>query len=181
MYRRSHADCSICRHGYSRSPGFTCRRCSGRTASVLLIAILVLFATLVVVVLVLSYLLCGASASGAGQGRLATSSSWGRRLLSLKINIIVVQILTQVRTTKDCCRGPFETRVVGDARLPSRFSITSFFRVQFDRRLSGFRHIRGSLFQIDSFILDNHPLKSIVLGVSRPHPTGAEIRCSFQV
>ena len=88
------ADCSVCSKTYVSGTSFSCRKCSDRAIAITIVAILVVLATAIGLATV-SYLV---SAEGIGGGR-GIMEAIMRRVPteSVKIIIVVWQILTQVR------------------------------------------------------------------------------------
>lgn len=97
------ADCSICLEGYSPDVGQACSRCS-RDVGFVVRAWIVAIPGILAIVLLLCYLIPNTSTrrAGASRGLLSLLVSWRRRLLSLKIVVIVWQIITQARMTIQC-------------------------------------------------------------------------------
>ena len=87
-------DCSICSKTYVSGTSFSCRKCSDRAIAITIVAILVVLATVIGLATV-SYLV---SAEGVGSGRGIMKVIMSRvPTQSVKIVIVVWQILTQVR------------------------------------------------------------------------------------
>ena len=99
MYRRpytsSFPDCSVCSKRYSGNLGFACNKCSDNAAGVIALAVTMIIVFLLAFVAFLSYMLSGET-RGADQSIVARVTRF-IPLHSVKIVIVVWQILTQVR------------------------------------------------------------------------------------
>lgn len=98
---RLEADCAVCGDGYTASISFICSKCSANVGGIVL-AVGLLLGGLVAAVGLVSYLISGQGESrGGGTGRgLAERVARYIPLQSLKIAIVVWQILIQVTTRK---------------------------------------------------------------------------------
>lgn len=93
---RHSTDCAICSEGYTESLAYSCEECSDSGAGIA-ITVIVGFVVAVLSVGTLIFMLSGEDNKPA-RGRRGVVFSWMRRLHSLKIIIIVWQILTQVKS-----------------------------------------------------------------------------------
>lgn len=88
------SDCSACSKGYTRSSGFACKSCPDHANEGIALAA---FGFLLAFIALLSYMLSGKRRE-TDRGIVA-HVTWFIPLHSVKIVIVVWQILTQVRTT----------------------------------------------------------------------------------